>query len=227
MTPSRAARTDERDSTATRAACLIDRYSPLVRLTAADIAFAIQSTDATTEQFQGVKNIYAGTWGSRMIGRVGELAGERWFTDRLFPVLAHWRNPAATHLCDLEVLRQRIEVKSWSTRFWADLGRCIAVSQIERVARKANVVLWETVETACATRDAWEALTAVDVTLRGCSTIAEVRAAPVRLTGAAEIENHQLDEIRAIEEFLDYLTRVRWKRAKLAPNLVQGRFWTS
>lgn len=143
------------------------------------------------------------------VGHAGEAAVERYWRRRGYPVEAHWRDPDREDLCDVEVAGVRIEVKTWARHNWVKLGRCVRPTQLPAIEDKADVIVWAMVDADLDVEE-WELRAArplhapaVFVVFQGCSTPAEVRAAPVRPTGALQLENHQLDEVCPFLEWWD------------------------
>ena len=84
----------------------------------------------------------------------------------------------------------RADVKTWSARFWEDFGRCVAVKQLPKLLRKADVIVW------CVCPE--ELQPGMQVSIRGWSTLSDVQAAPQRWTGPARgrrVHNHQVSEL--------------------------------
>ena len=80
-------------------------------------------------------------------------------------------------------------MKTWSARFWEGFERCVAVKQLPKLLRKADLIVW------CVCPEQLEP--GIEVSQRGWSTLADVQAAPQRWTGPArgrKVHNHQLDE---------------------------------
>jgi hypothetical protein len=182
---------------------------PDIILTREDIEAVVAAAKASSLRYSTGAGHYANTLLSHLVGRAGEAAAEKQFDGLSFPVKPHWRDPALERLCDLQVSKHRIEVKTWSQTFWDTLGRCVAVGQFDAVAKKAGSILWATVNTPLRTAEAWEVAREVVVELRGYSTMRDVRAAPVRRTGprGREVENYQVEGVRPFGRLVDAITR--------------------
>ena len=79
--------------------------------------------------------------------------------------------------------------------------RCVAVGQVQKLAVKADLIIW------CVSEPRLQPHMAVEV--RGWNSIADVEAAPRRLTGPAtgrKVDNRQIDEavIRVLEDLRSY-----------------------
>lgn len=168
---------------------------------------ALDAAEVTYARYRNTPKHYGGTLLAHIVGRVGELSAEQWFRTKALAVEAHWRNPKLDHLADLGVAGCRVEVKTWAARFWKQYGRCVAVNQLDRLAARTGVVLWETIDPTWEAMDTWRAASTVTATFEGYSTVDDIRAAPVRMTGPAgrQVENHQLDTVRELGRLLDAL----------------------
>ncbi len=167
-------------------------------LSPADVAWTRETARQSAQRWAAQPGHYTNALRAHLIGKLGELAVEHALLTRGLRLDAHFRHPERESLCDIVVKRRgyraltRLEVKTWSRAHWPELGRCIAVEQFPLLQKKADVVIW------CVTDppDPAEAPAPAVVDLVGWSTLEEVRAAPVRWTGAGamrRVQNHQLD----------------------------------
>lgn len=164
-----------------------------VRLWAEELAYARSLGEGTFRAFGGNRGYYRNTTNSHLIGKVGEVAVARWFEEHGYAVDRLFEEPGHEQECDLLCGGRRVEVKTWTAKYWASWGRCVAVGQVPALRKKADFIVW-------VTADVHES-TAL-VVLQGWSSIEDVLASPVRWTGPAgkQVENHQLNEseLRAI-----------------------------
>lgn len=181
----------------------------MIHLRRNEIDAVIAAAEASSSRYGVNAGHYANTLLSHIVGRAGELAAEMWFTGLGFTVAAHWRYKERERLCDIEVEKHRVEVKTWSARFWNDLGRCVAVGQVDAVSKKAGVVLWATVTPSISTVDEWRSITEVIVELKGYSTMNDIREAPIRMTGpiGRQVQNRQVDTIHRTGKLIDGISR--------------------
>ena len=137
---------------------------------------------------------YNNTAHSHLIGRLGELAVEKWLQDKCpdYERRYEWewanidpafRSPYREHEYDISFEGVRYEIKTWSLRFWLELGRCVSESQMPYLLPKAERIIWCSYD-------------GIDsVTLHGWNTTLEVSRVPTKPTGPAKgrkVINHQM-----------------------------------
>jgi len=178
------------------------------------IRWAVSAADESLARWASSPGHYRNQWVSHLVGRLGEIAAEQFLLSHGVQVQAHFRFSERESLCDIEILSAgralsvRLDVKTWSEAFWPDLGRCIAVNQLQALDHKADGILWCILhESARRPRSIWQTLDAVRVSIAGYSTISDVHQAPIRLTGRAgmpQIKNHQIAEqdLRPLDELI-------------------------
>jgi hypothetical protein len=157
-------------------------------LSDADVELAEHLAEQTLARFAQRSGYYNNTSNSHLIGKYGEIAAARWLESEGLNVDAPFMDEARTREADLVWNGFRLDVKTWTARFWPQWGRCVAVNQVGALAAKADGILWLTVE-ATAGRSP-------SVRVEGWSTMDDIRAAEVRWTGPAngrKVQNHQLD----------------------------------
>jgi hypothetical protein len=194
------------------------------------IQWAVGAADESMARWASAPGHYRNQWTSHLVGRLGEIAAEQFLMSHSVQVQAHFRCPERESLCDIELLAAgralsvRLDVKTWSQAFWPDLGRCIAVNQLQALEHKAEGILWCILhESARRPRAIWQTLIAVRVSIAGYSTMSDVRQAPIRLTGRAgmpKVKNHQIAELdlRPSDELVSSLIRLKSEKSK-CPNL--------
>lgn len=174
--------------------------SIFVRLDAEDMALAHHLADETYATFAASRGYYRNTPASHVMGKIGEIAMDRWLTAHGWRVDPLYTAPEQVRSADLEVAGIRVEVKTWDDRWWTVWGRCVAVGQVPALREKCDSVVWLSTTPA---KDS------AVVHLHGWSTVADVEQAPVRWTGpkGRQVQNHQLDaeELRDPASFLDLL----------------------
>lgn len=151
---------------------------------------------------------------SHLIGKIGEIATETWLRDTGLALTPHYRDLSKERFCDISVNRAngsevRIEVKSWSSEYWLDLGRCIAVRQYDALCQKCDLVLW------CVLPRPIPVIETIEydeymVDVGRWSTLEDIKTAPQVWTGSGsmrKVYNYQLDEksLRDSESLLKVL----------------------
>jgi hypothetical protein len=173
-------------------------FNDFIVLSSEEYEHALALSEATLATFRGHRGYYRNTSNSHLVGKVGEVAAASWFEDAEYSVVRLFEQLGQEQQCDLLCDGRRIEVKTWSARWWPMWGRCVAVGQLPALAAKADFVLWVTADIADAT---------AAVRLQGWSSIDDVHTAPIRWTGPSgkEVQNHQLDaaDLRPIAQLLE------------------------
>jgi hypothetical protein len=167
-----------------------------------EITWAADSAARSAERWSQQAGHYTNYLTSHFKGKLGELAVEKFLLGKRFKLDSHFRFTDRENLSDIVIKVRgyrevcRVEVKTWDARYWAELGRCIAVDQYEKIKKKADQIVW-----CVAEADDFEALlkspAPISIALMGWSWTADVVNAPVRLTGTDEmrkVENYQLNE---------------------------------
>lgn len=170
-----------------------------ITLSAEHTQWAFDTAKASAKRWSTSEGYYTNQFSSHFKGKLGELAVEQFLFEQGFNIDTHFRFAERENLCDIVVKIKRyekvcrLEVKTWDKKFWAELGRCIAVEQTPDLNKKADVVIWCTV--AIPNLKAPPASAMVD--LAGWSYVSEIVKAPVKFTGGEKmrkIQNHQLME---------------------------------
>ncbi len=165
-------------------------------------------------KWRNVRGHYNNSLRSHLIGKIGEIATETWLRATGLALTPHYRDLSREQLCDISVNRAdgseiRIEVKSWFSEYWPDLGRCIAFDQYEALRRKCDLVIW------CVLPNPIPVIETNDydkyiVEVGRWSTLEDIKTAPRVWTGRGsmrKIYNYQLDEtsLRNSESLLKLL----------------------
>lgn len=167
-----------------------------------EISWAADSAARSAERWSQQAGHYTNYLTSHFKGKLGELAVEKFLLEKGYKLDSHFRFADRENLCDIVIKVRgyrdvcRVEVKTWDARYWAELGRCIAVDQYEKIKKKADQIVW-----CVAEADDFEALlkspAPISIALMGWSWTADVVNAPVRLTGIdkmRKVGNYQLAE---------------------------------
>jgi len=173
-----------------------------IPLNADTVQWAAESAKLSVERWSQQSGYYTNYLNSHFKGKLGELAVEKFLLENGYKLDSHFRFSERENLSDIVVkIRRysevcRLEVKTWDKRYWADLGRCIAVDQYEKIKKKADQIIWCMVQA-----EDFESLlncpVPVHVSLMGWSWVSDIKNAPIRFTGTdkmRKVENHQLNE---------------------------------
>jgi len=159
----------------------------VISLTDAEVAEAHRLGDQAFDVFRADRRYYNNLGPSYRKRKLGEIAVERWARDLGVDVASPFRDVTLAGREDLVVAGVRVEVKTWHEGTWAGKGRSVAPGQIPGIREKADAIVWCSVE-------------GNDVTLHGWSTLDDVKAAPVAMTGTAQhpATTHQvaIDDLR-------------------------------
>lgn len=150
---------------------------------------ALSLAEMTMAAFAGHRGHYQNNPKSHLVGRLGEFAAFHWLQDFGFePRLSSERTQ-----CDIFTNAGRCEVKTWSRKHWAELGRSISVSQLASIRRKADFIIW------CIAEDIDQAQPQIEI--RGWSDVAMLDKYEPRMTGkeGRQILNYQIND----DEILD------------------------
>jgi hypothetical protein len=170
----------------------------LVSLTEAEVDEANRLGDATYEVFKGRPGYYRNLQGSHRKGKYGEVAVEKWAKALGLEVESVFRDISQTRREDLVIGGIRVEVKTWDDGTWDDMGRCVTPGQLGTLRRKADAIIWCSVEGS-------------EVTLHGWSTLDDIEVQPVKMTGPSHypVANHQVpaEQLRPLDRLLDLTPR--------------------
>jgi hypothetical protein len=167
---------------------------PRVDLEEAEIRTARALALETFEKFQNIPGFYNNTVDSHLKGKLGEIAVEKYLknisSEVNIEIDSAFRDSARDRECDIIVGPIRIEVKTWTRRFWPDLGRCIAAGQLPRLVAKADIVIWCVSETPSDS--------GCQIEIVGWTPTDEIHLSPRRMTGPSggrQVDNFQIDEV--------------------------------
>lgn len=189
-----------------------------VRITVpcADVEWAVHAAKNSIGKWSQREGYYTNRLESHFKGKLGELAVEKYLLETGHAIDAHYRFPDREKLCDIVVkVRKytqvcRLEVKTWSENYWAELGRCIAVEQYPDLKKKSDLIVWCVID-AVSVADFLTHPADVTVALAGWSRMNEIALAPVKETGTGrmrKVKNYQFaaSDLHPIRELLKELT---------------------
>jgi len=102
--------------------------------------------EKTFERYRHNPGHYRNTENSHLVGHLGEFAAFIWLRDNGFEPVASFSDPSKDKEADIFTNVGRIEVKTWSERYWEQWGRCVSVSQYASIKRKADYIFWLSVD---------------------------------------------------------------------------------
>jgi hypothetical protein len=172
----------------------------VIELTTEETELATSLGEATYERYRGDAGHDRNLERSHRVGKLGEVAVERWFRFQGFDPDAAYKDPDRERDPDLVVATRGIAVKSWRPDTWPAWGRCVTPAQMPGMQRKAQAIVWTVVE---------DELDPVRVEVAGWSSPEELAATELRNTGPdyKPIMNHQVDvdQLRDLPELVDFL----------------------
>jgi hypothetical protein len=142
--------------------------------------------EATFKKYEQTRGYYKNTAAGHRIGRLGEFAVYAWLTEKKISSNPCFLDVTADRMADLITEKNRIEIKTWNQIYWKELGRCVAVGQYPSMLKKADVIVWATVNEP-------ESASPV-ITLRGWNTVELMGTVEPKLTGSFQVNNYQIEE---------------------------------
>ncbi len=173
-----------------------------IPLTVEDTAWAVDSAKSSIEKWSERDGYYNNRLASHLTGKLGELAVEKYLLEQGYKLDSHFRFPERENLSDIVVKVRgysrirRLEVKTWSENYWAELGRCIAMEQYPILKKKADIVIWCVVDHEYVERSVKMPGPGA-VSLAGWSVVGKISEAPIHDTGTGgmrKVRNYQLTE---------------------------------
>jgi hypothetical protein len=165
----------------------------VVTLTDAEVMEARRLGDEAFDAFRAGRRYYNNLGPSYRKRKLGEIAVEKWARTVGIDAASPFRDLTLTSREDLALGGVRVEVKTWHAAAWWGKGRSVAPGQIPGIREKADAIVWCSVEGS-------------DVTLHGWSTVDDVEAAPLAMTGTAQhpATAHQVpvDDLRPMESLV-------------------------
>jgi hypothetical protein len=158
----------------------------VVELTQAEVREAQDMAAATHGRYAGQAGHYRNLARSHLLGKLGEVAVEKWLRSAGLQPDAAYRDPTRDREPDLLLNGDGVEVKTWRPDTWDEWGRCVTPAQASGVARKSRAIVW------AVARDEADPVT---VELVGWSTPEDVVSTDPRPTGPAyrPVMNHQVE----------------------------------
>lgn len=135
---------------------------------------------------------------SHILGKLGEVAVERWLGEEGIDVDPAFRDSKRASEADILIDGFGVEVKTWRPATWDSWGRCVTPEQMPVIDTKASAVVWVVAD---------DEATPVGVEIMGWSTPGDLVDREPILTGPPyrKIRNHQVevDEIRPLGDLLE------------------------
>ena len=149
---------------------------------------ALLLAEASFQKYSKVFGHYRNTTNSHLVGRLGEFATYTHLKNQGLNPIPHFLELNKIQNCDIDSRVGRIEVKTWKAEFWDDWGRCVSVSQLASVKRKADLIIW-------CVADEIESDTP-KIEFKGWSEVSDIENLEPKMTGkeSRQIYNYQFDE---------------------------------
>jgi hypothetical protein len=174
-----------------------------IELAIEDVQWAAQVARSSFARWAGQEGYYDNRLNSHFKGKLGEVAVEKFLLAQNLKLDSHFRFSDRENLSDIVVKINRyrkisrVEVKTWSSAYWQELGRCISVEQYPDLQKKADVIIWCIVDTADMQKIT-DNPTPLKAFLAGWTKMEDIAKAPIKLTGSGgmrKIENYQLNSL--------------------------------
>jgi hypothetical protein len=166
----------------------------VVTLTDAEVAEAHRLGDEAYHAFKASHRYHNNLGPSLRKRKLGEIAVERWARTLGVEVEAPFRDIALASREDLVIGGVRVEVKTWHHDAWGAMGRSVTPGNVETIRHKADAIVWCSLE-------------GDTVTVHGWSTLDDVEAVPLTMTGPAHhpVATHQvpLEDLRPLERLIE------------------------
>lgn len=162
-----------------------------IKIDATNHAAALRLAQQTLAIFARMPGHYNNTLNSHLRGKLGEIAAESWLASNAVKTDAAFRDTSRIKDADIVASSSqdlRLDVKTWDRAYWPEMGRCVAVGQLDRLRAKADGIVW------CVSPSVLDPGTEVE--LVGWNTLADIAGAPRRMTGPKGkrlVDNYQVD----------------------------------
>lgn len=113
-----------------------------VVLSPAHKELAKQLADISFARYRNAPGHYHNLLNSHLVGRLGEFAAFTWLRDNGFNPTINTGTKGGDRLADISTDFGRCEVKTWSAKHWDQYGRCVSVSQLASIRKKADFIFW-------------------------------------------------------------------------------------
>jgi hypothetical protein len=152
----------------------------------------------TLSRFSTLKGHYNNTSNSHLRGKIGEIAASSALEELGMKLENTYTNLDRMSEADIVIPgKLRIDVKTWNIEHWAEMGRCIAIDQLGKLEKKADIIIWCTSPNILTP--------GINVEVVGWNKVSEVGKSPRRMTGpknGRKVDNFQLD-IKEIRDLSD------------------------
>ena len=176
--------------------------APELELDGEEVELATSLAEASHAKHGARSGHYPNLKRSHLVGKLGEVAVEKWLRLQEVEVDAAYKDPGREREPDLIADARGIAVKTWRPDTWTDWGRCVTPAQVPGLQKKVEAIVWAVVD---------DNAEPVRAEIAGWSTPDEVAGTEVRATGPKyrPIMNHQvdLDQLRDPTELIDALRR--------------------
>ncbi len=154
-------------------------------------AEALRLAQQTLAIFAKMPGHYNNTLNSHLRGKLGEIAAADWLAANGIKIDAAFRDTGRIKEADIVGVGARtlrLDVKTWDSKYWPEMGRCVAVGQLDKLRNKAEGIVW------CVSPSSLDP--GIEVEMVGWNTLADIEAAPRRMTGPTgrrQVDNYQVD----------------------------------
>src|SRR5690606_27892033 len=125
---------------------------------------------------------------THFIGKLGETAANKLLINNQFTTKPLFQDISEERRCDIEISlnagnKTKVDIKTWSKKYWDKLGRCIAVSQLESIKEKCDIIMWCVLEDDIEEAPKLGQCGTYTANVGSWSTIEDIENAPQKLTG--------------------------------------------
>lgn len=111
-----------------------------------DLFVAEELSQATYNKYKDYEGHYRNLASSHFIGRLGEMAVDKFFRTIYTNIEPHFIDENEDQLCDITTDGIRWDVKTWRSTFWDTWGRAVSAQQLELLQKKADRIAWASVD---------------------------------------------------------------------------------
>ena len=148
-------------------------------------------------RYKNVAGHYRNTPNSHLVGKLGECAAFFWLSEQGCNTTPLFLDSKRDREADMIVDSHRVEIKTWSEQHWENLGRAVAVTQYPSIQKKADRILFVSVEGV----DSSEPV----ARLRGWVEVEAFAGMEPKMTGVAGRQIHNLqiepDQLKGEKEW--------------------------
>ncbi len=155
-----------------------------IPLTEEDLVIAEELSERTYQKYKNFNGHYRNLRSSHSIGRFGELAAHKYFKQLGMQTNPHFLNVEEDSLCDITADAVRWDVKTWNSNYWNVWGRAVSSKQLPFLKKKADAILWTSVDP----------LQPTEVTIYGWNAVDDIaRYEPIWMGPEGnKVHNHQV-----------------------------------